>query len=227
MRLKALNLDGNPLSDRLVEGGPTLLEVWMGPAASGGGSAGEGGDDGRGAGEGHAGDDVEGGADDAGREAGSSGGAEAADTGEAAPGEGDCKATGEGAGTAPACSTGATLSARRREAAAAAAAARRLRRRADRLLSYLTALQEPPEALAVKQAKLALLQARARARLEQLVRVADPEALAACLVSEGAAARGGCAHARGRMRGKSIGAALKRARPRLAAPTIPFLLARH
>jgi hypothetical protein len=50
-------------------------------------------------------------------------------------------------------------------------------------------LQPPAEALAVKRAKLELLQARAREKLARAARVAEPEVLAACLVS--APARGG------------------------------------
>ncbi|GBF92057.1 hypothetical protein Rsub_04404 [Raphidocelis subcapitata] len=106
-----------------------------------------------------------------------------AGSGRAAAGGGPQAAAGAGAaGPAGPLSAraGGAASERRRAAAEAAAGAAVLRRRTERLLRYLLALQDPSEALAVKQAKLQQLQSEARERVAELARMADPQALAAC-----------------------------------------------
>jgi len=160
VRLKLINLDGNPLSGRLADGGPTLLQIWLGPESIQGSGRDTGQldvADGSLVGVQEAAVSSEGG-DGSQPEAAptgqrETGGGEAAavvalsrrQRGKAAPVEPDTAAEATTAAAPPKSSArdrvGSTLSARRRKAAEAAERAEGLRRRTERLVRYLLALQ--------------------------------------------------------------------------------------
>jgi hypothetical protein len=158
--LRLLNLDGNPLGGRLIDGGPTLLQVWTGldggedERGGGGGGGGTAGDDG--------GDDAAGGATEQG------------DTPERQP-----------RAEQPARNAPGQQRPKPGRARPPPGGGEPPERRAARLLQYMLALHPPADALAVRQAKLAALQAEARARLGRMLKVADAGVLEACAVGEG------------------------------------------
>lgn len=155
VRIKLINLNGNPLGGRLADGGPTLQQVWLGPDMI------EGGDGGSGSGSKGCRQQQEltGGNDDgSGSEDGEAGGDAAASS--PGPGKHDLRKMQQHADSNQGPEhpevllqerVGGSASSRRRAAAEAARAAEQLRRRTERLMRYLLALQEPSEALAVKQ----------------------------------------------------------------------------